>query len=106
MLYNPRKHPEWLEPHSLQWYQQLGDSQKAYLYPCSFTKTEIEIIETIEYLHEPTDVIRYGCFGQSLNLISVAEKEGLTNIKRIFEKEAGRKGLSITHSRYMIRVEL
>ncbi|MFC3210372.1 class I SAM-dependent methyltransferase [Planomicrobium okeanokoites] len=258
MLYNPRKHPEWLEPHSLQWYQQLGDSQKAYLYPwkssvdgpdgetvfdnevlkltkgkkvldvgcghgefaimcsrfaeevtgfdaidsflesglekekhnlkfvlgntkeglpfadnefdiayirkgptsaykdlkrivkneggirglhpgdfsgkeladlfpgffnplkgtpildkikgvlqeCSFTKTEIEIIETIEYLHEPMDVIRYGCFGQSLNLISAVEKEGLINIKRIFEKEAGRKGLSITHSRYMIRVEL
>ncbi|WP_158241205.1 hypothetical protein [Planomicrobium sp. MB-3u-38] len=48
MLYNSRKHPEWLEPHSLQWYQQLGDSQKAYLYPCSFTKADIEIIETTE----------------------------------------------------------
>lgn len=82
------------------------DKIKEALRDCSFNKTEIEIRETTEYLHEPMDVIRYGCFGQSLNLISDAEKESLSEIESIFEKEAGSKGLPITHSRYIIKVKV
>ncbi|MDN7240943.1 methyltransferase domain-containing protein [Planococcus sp. N028] len=32
-LIDPTRHPDWLAPHSLAWYQQLGENEGAYLYP-------------------------------------------------------------------------
>ncbi|WP_233785934.1 class I SAM-dependent methyltransferase [Planococcus halotolerans] len=71
---------------------------------CSFSKTEIEIYETVEYLHASMDVIRFCCFGQTLNVFSAVERENLSAIEGIFKREAAEKGLAITHSRYIVRV--
>lgn len=39
-LCDPKQHPDWLEPHSLQWYARLGTTKGKYFYPWSSTISE------------------------------------------------------------------
>lgn len=36
-LIDPTRHPEWLVPHTFEWYQQLGEQKSAYIYPWNST---------------------------------------------------------------------
>ncbi len=67
---------------------------------------EIEIIRSIEYLHEPIDIIRLRCFGQSLSLFKAMEKECLSEITRIFERHSVEQGLPVTSEHYLVRVKV
>lgn len=73
---------------------------------CSFNKTEIEISEAVEYLHDPMDVIKFCCFGQTSNVFSAMERASLSAIEEIFKRETSSRGLAITHSRYIVRAEM
>lgn len=71
---------------------------------CSFNKTEIEISDTVEYLHAPLDGIKFCCFGQTLNFF-LLWKARTCQRSRIYSRgKLPKKGLAIIHSRYIVRV--
>lgn len=70
---------------------------------CGFAQTNVEVVNSIEYLHTPEDVIKYRCFGQHPKIYETLLKENLPEITRIFEQYAVREGLPVTFSRYMVR---
>ncbi|WP_419871479.1 class I SAM-dependent methyltransferase [Candidatus Pristimantibacillus sp. PTI5] len=67
---------------------------------------EIEAIRSIEYFHEPVDIIRMRCFGQKPSVFEMVLEESLPEMTRIFEKHATEKGLPATLERYIVRVQL
>jgi SAM-dependent methyltransferase len=68
-----------------------------------FSERDIEVVNSIEYLHSPEDVIKYRCFGQHPKIYETIVKENLVEISRIFEQHAVSEGLPITFSRYIVR---
>ncbi|MEH7011303.1 methyltransferase domain-containing protein [Neobacillus niacini] len=68
-----------------------------------FAQTDVEVVNSIEYLHNPEDVIKYRCFGQHPLIYETLLKENLLEITRIFEQHAVSEGLPVTFSRYIVR---
>lgn len=69
----------------------------------NFTYAVIEVINSLEYLHTPLDVIKLRCFGQNLSIYQSIKEEYLSEITSIFESNASPEGLPITHSMYIVR---
>jgi hypothetical protein len=67
-----------------------------------FAYSNVEVVNSIEYLHTPKDVIRYRCFGQHPRIYETLFKENLSEITRVFERHTGENGLPITFSRYIV----
>lgn len=67
----------------------------------TFTKSNIQMIRTVEYLHSPLDVIRMRTFGQKTTVYEECLKS-LQDITQIFERHATEKGLPLTFSRYLL----
>ena len=78
------------------------DTIKMRLRESNFTTTNIEVINSTEYLKSPEDVIKYRCFGQNPRIYQVLIDENLDEISKIFERNATEDGLPITHSRYFV----
>jgi hypothetical protein len=68
-----------------------------------FAETDVEVVNSIEYLHTPEDVILYRCFGQHPKIYETLVKETLLEIAKIFEQHAVAEGLPITFSCYIVR---
>ena len=68
-----------------------------------FTKAQIDIVDSIEYLQSPLDVIKLRCFGQNPSIINALIAENMEKITRLFEINATSKGLPITFQRYIVR---
>lgn len=58
-------------------------------------KVEIQIIEEVEYLSSPEDVLIKKCFGQNDRLKEVVWRECLNDVEEIFNKNATPKGLKV-----------
>ncbi|MFB0845240.1 class I SAM-dependent methyltransferase [Paenibacillus oleatilyticus] len=65
---------------------------------------EIETMRSVEYFHEPVDVIRMLCFGQAPSIYEWVVEKCLTEVTRIFEINAVNEGLPVTFERYLVRV--
>lgn len=63
----------------------------------------IETVRSIEYFYEPVDVIGMLCFGQTLSIHEWVMEKHLTEVTRIFEQHAEKKGLPVTFERYLVR---
>lgn len=68
-----------------------------------FSHWELEVINSIEYLHTPLDVIKYRCFGQSPKMYEILKEKNLDVISKIFNQNSTEIGLPITFSRYLVR---
>lgn len=68
-----------------------------------FSHSEIEAVNSIEYLQSPTDVIKIRCFGQKPTIYNMLIDNNFLKISEIFEQHATNKGLPITFSRYIVR---
>lgn len=68
-----------------------------------FSNTNIEVINSKEYIHSPVDVLKLRCFGQHPGIYETLKEKDLTEISSIFEQNATEDGLPITFSRYIIR---
>lgn len=79
------------------------DTLKQRLEISNFAFSEIEGVTSTEYLQNPMDVLKLRCFGQNPKIYERLKEENLTEISRIFERNACKEGLPITHSRYIIR---
>lgn len=64
---------------------------------------ELRNVSSIEYLHEPLDVIRMRFFGQTPLLLERVTSLCLSEVTQIFEREATNKGLPITFDRYYVK---
>ncbi len=60
-------------------------------------------MRSIEYLHEPIDVIRMRCFGQKPSIQEWVTEKCISKVARIFEVNATEKGLPTTFERYLVR---
>ncbi|WHY86805.1 methyltransferase domain-containing protein [Neobacillus novalis] len=68
-----------------------------------FSHSEVEVVNSIEYLHTPLDVIKLRCFGQNPIVYETLKEENLSDISKIFEQNTTNEGLPITFSRYIVR---
>ncbi|WP_346726928.1 class I SAM-dependent methyltransferase [Bacillus suaedae] len=69
----------------------------------NFSHKEVEVVNSIELLHTPLDVIKLRCFGQDPKIYEALIEENLSEISKIFERNTTKEGLPITFSRYIVR---
>ncbi|MBB5180956.1 23S rRNA (guanine745-N1)-methyltransferase [Planomicrobium koreense] len=79
-LMDPTKHPDWLVPHSLEWYGQLSDQKNAYHYSwnstCSEPNGEMVFDEEVLRMIKGKKVLDVGCgHGEFTLTCSAAAKE-------------------------------
>lgn len=67
---------------------------------------DIEVINNIEYLQAPIDILRLRCFGQKETVINWLSDQYMQHINKIFEQNAMTEGLPITFQRYIVRATL
>ncbi|MUK87978.1 methyltransferase domain-containing protein [Ornithinibacillus sp. L9] len=82
---------------------QILDALKQRLDGSDFLTFDIEEINSIEYLHEPIDVLRLCCFGQSPDILETVKQENFAEIEKIFGRHTTNEGLPITYARYLVR---
>ncbi|GIO91490.1 MULTISPECIES: methyltransferase domain-containing protein [Paenibacillus] len=80
------------------------DNIKQRLQEGGLENAKIETVRSLEYLHEPIDVIRMSLFGQKPSVFESVIQQSMSEITRIFEKNATDKGLPTTFERYIVRV--
>lgn len=79
------------------------DNLKQRLNNCMFDYSEVQILNSIEFLHTPNDVFKLRCFGQKPIIYKNLIEENYSEVKQIFEHNATKDGLPITYSRYIVR---
>ncbi|WP_042150348.1 class I SAM-dependent methyltransferase [Paucisalibacillus sp. EB02] len=72
----------------------------------SFSRAEIESINSVEYLQSPIDVVKMCCFGQKDTVYKMVEEQKINQITETFHALATNKGFAVTFSRYIIRIEV
>ncbi|WP_082882260.1 class I SAM-dependent methyltransferase [Paenibacillus swuensis] len=70
------------------------------------TQAEIETVRSMEYLHEPIDIVKMSVYGQKPLIYEMVLQESMSEITQIFEKNATERGLPITFERYIVRVTI
>ena len=70
---------------------------------CGFTSSSLEVINSIEYISSPIDLLKFRCFGQHPSIFEILKQKNLSEVTRVFERTASEKGLAITYSRYLVR---
>ncbi|GAB6990011.1 class I SAM-dependent methyltransferase [Paenibacillus pini] len=76
---------------------------KSRLEQAMFTHFDIEKVDHIQYLHEPMDVVKLRCFGQSPSVHEMVIQQSMSEIERIFEHHANEQGLLTTLENYVVR---
>ena len=69
----------------------------------NFSYSNIEIINSIEFIHSPLDLLKLRCFGQHQSIYETLKEHDLEKINKIFNQHSTKEGLPITLSRYLIR---
>ena len=68
-----------------------------------FAFSKIDVINSIEYIHSPLDILKLRCFGQHPAIYEWLKEKNIDELTTIFEQNATANGLSITFSRYIVR---
>jgi len=92
-LYNPMP----VDPYDL---EQL--TNKFEFHKSELTDFHIEVIEEVEYLSTPEDVLIKKCYGQSQKLKEVAWRECLRDVEEIFYKNTTPKGLKVINYHHLV----
>lgn len=71
-----------------------------------FLQWEVEVVNSIEYLHTPLDVVKMRCFGQRPEIYETVKVQNLPAISKILNQNATHRGLPITFSRYIVRANV
>ena len=82
----------------------IKDSIQDRLANSGFTSTSLEVINSIEYICSPIDLLKFRCFGQNPSIYETLKEKNLSEVLIVFEQNATEKGLAITFSRYLVRV--
>ena len=69
----------------------------------NFSNSKIEVINSVEYIRSPLDILKLRCFGQHTSIYETLKEKNLDEIAKTFEQNATVDGLPITFSRYIVR---
>lgn len=72
------------------------------LHESGLTDIKVELLEEIEYLSTPEDVLIKKCFGQNQKLREIVWQECLQDVEGIFNKHATSKGLKIINYYHLL----
>lgn len=84
----------------------IKDSIKERLSASNFSSANIEVMNSIEYIKSPLDVIKLRCFGQKPTIYQLLVEKNLNKITKLFNQNATKDGLPITFSRYLVRAKV
>ncbi|WP_379160263.1 hypothetical protein [Paenibacillus sp. sgz5001063] len=79
------------------------DKIKQQLDTSGFAAAEIETVVSTQYLHEPIDIVRLRCFGQTSAVHEMVMESSLPEISRIFAHHQTAQGLPTTVEHYIVR---
>ncbi|MHA6531431.1 class I SAM-dependent methyltransferase [Paenibacillus sp. BAC0078] len=79
------------------------DKVKQRIEASGFASAEIETVTSTCYLHEPIDVVRLRCFGQTAAVHEMVIRDSLPEINRIFARHQTAQGLPTTVDHYILR---
>ncbi|MCE5168215.1 class I SAM-dependent methyltransferase [Paenibacillus profundus] len=97
----PQLFPNLFEPHSEG--TPILDKIKNKLEAGALEHAEVETVTSIQYLHEPMDVVKVRCFGQTPSVFEMVINECMSEIERIFHEHATERGLPTTFEHYIVR---
>ena len=72
----------------------------------NFTYSNIDIINSTEFIHTPLDLLKLRCFGQHPSIFETLKERDLQQVTKVFEQHATVKGLPVTLSRYLIQATI
>jgi ubiquinone/menaquinone biosynthesis C-methylase UbiE len=67
------------------------------------TQANIETVASVTYIHEPIDIVKLCCFGQTPSVHEMVINESMPEIERIFYEHATENGLRTTGRAYIVR---
>lgn len=79
------------------------DKINSRLLEAMFTEADIEKVTHVQYLHEPLDVVKLRCFGQTPSVHERVMNESMPEIEKIFMEYATERGLATTFNYYIVR---
>ncbi|WP_419873355.1 hypothetical protein [Candidatus Pristimantibacillus sp. PTI5] len=78
------------------------DKIKTQLEKGNITQADIESVTSVQYLHEPIDVVKVCCFGQTPSVHEMVINESMAEIEKIFFEHATERGLPTTVEHYIV----
>ena len=85
---------------------QILDGLKQRLDASNFSSAQVEVVNSIEYIKSPVDVIKLRCFGQQPTILQTLIENNINEITKVFGQNATENGLPITFSRYLVRARI
>lgn len=80
----------------------IKEQVESRLSAANFSSYQIEAVHEDEYLSTPADVLELLCFGQKDHILEQIRYAYLMEVEGIFNRHAHKKGLRVTHSRYLV----
>lgn len=82
------------------------DGLKQRLETSNFSSAQVEVVNSIEYIKSPVDVIKLRCFGQQPTILQTLIENSINEIAEIFDQNTTENGLLITFSRYLVKARI
>ncbi|ASA21433.1 class I SAM-dependent methyltransferase [Paenibacillus donghaensis] len=70
----------------------------------NFAQSSVDLVTHLEYLHQPLDVIRLSCFGQTSAVHEMMISEVLPAVEQHFREHATPSGLAVSNEYYIVRI--
>ncbi len=79
------------------------DKLKQRLDVSDLRSANLEVVNSIEYIKSPLDVLKIRCFGQKPKVLQTLVENNINEVTEIFNQYTTDHGLPITFSRYLVR---
>ncbi|MFS1513777.1 class I SAM-dependent methyltransferase [Chengkuizengella sp. SCS-71B] len=87
-----------LDPYDIEKFEHKYNLNESY----GLTNFEIKVVEEVEYLSRPEDVLIKKCFGQNDKLKQYVWQQCLKDVKEIFYQNASSKGLKVINYHHIV----
>jgi hypothetical protein len=79
------------------------DKVKTQLAKGNLPQADIEMVTCVQYIHEPIDIVKVCCFGQTTSVHEMVITQSMSNIEKIFLKYKTERGLPTSVEHYIVR---
>lgn len=70
----------------------------------NYSSSSIEVINSMEYIKSPEDLLKLRCFGQPPIIYETLKEKIFSEVDKVFQQNAVMEGLPVTFSRYLVRI--